>query len=316
MPYPFDETFASGIPAGFGTAGGAGGVTAAWNSAAQAADLVFTASTSFWRITAAELAFDFWFEMDVEVVASSGAPTFGFWLWTGTGYEGHRLAIDGSFWNHSYRTSTNAASETLVAVNAAWASVGSRKTIRLDVKRTPRGEWDLMLSIDGAAAWREVRRYYSTFLPCVAGSGITLRLHRAAGGTPSALSEAPTVVGRALPSSVAARILVPEHAAALRFNARGLRPLVAARNLYFAGNGRIVGTVKEKASPDRPLARRVLLLSENTNIVAAETWSDAAGDYRFERIDPSQRYTVVAYDNPPRLYRAVIADNLQPELMP
>ena len=43
--------------------------------------------------------------------------------------------------------------------------------------------------------------------------------------------------------------------------------------------------------------------------------ADANGDYRFEVIDPNQRYTVVSYDHK-HLYRAVIADNLQPHLMP
>ena len=38
-------------------------------------------------------------------------------------------------------------------------------------------------------------------------------------------------------------------------------------------------------------------------------------DARFEVIDPTQRYTVVSYDHK-HLYRAVIADNLQPQLMP
>lgn len=67
--------------------------------------------------------------------------------------------------------------------------------------------------------------------------------------------------------------------------------------------------------PDQPLERRVQLISENTRLLVAETWSDANGDYRFEVIDPTQRYTVVSYDHK-HLYRAVIADNLQPQLMP
>jgi hypothetical protein len=92
----------------------------------------------------------------------------------------------------------------------------------------------------------------------------------------------------------------------------------ARRNIHFGGHGFIAGTVKERGTPglpDRPLARRVQLISENTNLLVAETWSDAAGNYRFEHIDPTQRYTVVSYDHQ-RLYRAVIADNLVPENMP
>lgn len=84
------------------------------------------------------------------------------------------------------------------------------------------------------------------------------------------------------------------------------------RNIHFAGAGVIVGTVKEKGQPDQPLVRQVLLYSENTRLLVAETWSAADGSYRFESIDPNQRYTVVSYDHT-RQYRAVIADNLMPE---
>ena len=94
---------------------------------------------------------------------------------------------------------------------------------------------------------------------------------------------------------------------------RGISAL--RRDIHFGGTGRIEGTVKEKGQPDQPLVRRVLLISENTNLLVAETWSDATGNYRFEFIDPAQRYTVVSYDHE-HVYRAVIADNLTPELMP
>lgn len=89
----------------------------------------------------------------------------------------------------------------------------------------------------------------------------------------------------------------------------------ARRNIHFGGNGQITGTVKEKGQPDQPLVRRVQLISENTYLLVAETWSGADGSYRFEFIDPNQRYTVVSYDYK-HVYRAVIADNLIPEAMP
>ena len=37
MAYPFEEDFASGIPSGFASIGGSGGVTVTWNEAQQAA---------------------------------------------------------------------------------------------------------------------------------------------------------------------------------------------------------------------------------------------------------------------------------------
>ena len=90
------------------------------------------------------------------------------------------------------------------------------------------------------------------------------------------------------------------------------RGLVSTRrNIHFGGNGQITGTVKEKGQPDQPLIRQVLLLSENTHTLVASTWSQADGTYRFERIDPRQRYTVISTDHQ-QLYRAVIADKLTP----
>lgn len=87
------------------------------------------------------------------------------------------------------------------------------------------------------------------------------------------------------------------------------------RDIYFGGNGQITGTVKEKGQPDQPLVRQVLLYSENTHQLVADVWSDAAGNYRFEWLDPAQRYTVISTDYR-QMYRAVIADNLRPEAMP
>jgi hypothetical protein len=46
------------------------------------------------------------------------------------------------------------------------------------------------------------------------------------------------------------------------------------KNIHFSGHGFIVGTVKEKGQPDQPLVRRVQLISENTRVLVAETWSD------------------------------------------
>ena len=89
----------------------------------------------------------------------------------------------------------------------------------------------------------------------------------------------------------------------------------ARRNIYFGGDGQISGTVKEKGSLDQPLLRQVLLYSENTHTLVADTWSDAAGNYCFERLDRAQTYTVISTDYQ-QMYRAVIADRLRPEAMP
>lgn len=47
MAYPFEEDFVSGIPSGFASNGGGGGITATWEEAEQAARLVFNNAQNF-----------------------------------------------------------------------------------------------------------------------------------------------------------------------------------------------------------------------------------------------------------------------------
>lgn len=88
------------------------------------------------------------------------------------------------------------------------------------------------------------------------------------------------------------------------------------RDMLLGGNGIITGTVKEKSTPSNvPLYRRVRLIEQRSGYTLAETWSNATtGAYSFANIDRSLKYTVVSYDHT-GLYRAVIADNLTPDLM-
>lgn len=87
-------------------------------------------------------------------------------------------------------------------------------------------------------------------------------------------------------------------------------------DIYDAGHGRIVGTVKEKNTPSNTaLNRRVVLLSMPGSRAIRETWSDAeTGAYEFTEVATDRVYTVVSYDHTD-IYRAVLADNLRPELM-
>ncbi len=98
------------------------------------------------------------------------------------------------------------------------------------------------------------------------------------------------------------------------------QPIIGASpshlDLYDAGRGRIVGTVKEKNTPaNTPLKRRVVLLSMPGSRAMRETWSNPeTGTYEFTEIATDRRYTVVSYDHT-GIYRGVVADNLTPELM-
>lgn len=91
----------------------------------------------------------------------------------------------------------------------------------------------------------------------------------------------------------------------------------AVNTSWFAGTGRIVGTVKEKSSPSNvPLARRVVLHEMASCRVLAETTSSAAdGSYTFTGLSLTCKYYAVAFDHLGN-YRGVVADNLVPERTP
>jgi len=92
-------------------------------------------------------------------------------------------------------------------------------------------------------------------------------------------------------------------------------PIPSLMDVYHGGDGRIDATVKEKGTPDMPLRRKVRLVRERDGTVVRETWSDpVTGAYSFTNINRNERYTVISYDYEFN-YRAVIADNLQPDAM-
>lgn len=81
------------------------------------------------------------------------------------------------------------------------------------------------------------------------------------------------------------------------------------------GSYRIRGTVAITGSPNVLVRRRVRVFNARTSRCVAETWSDpVTGFYTFNNLR-LQAYFVVAEDYQHN-YRAVIADNLTPELMP
>lgn len=86
------------------------------------------------------------------------------------------------------------------------------------------------------------------------------------------------------------------------------------RDMQYGGAGVISGTVKIDAVTDIPVRRRVRLVRDRDGAVVRETWSDAAtGAYTFTGIDERERYSAISYDHTHDM-RAVIADNLAPEV--
>ena len=80
------------------------------------------------------------------------------------------------------------------------------------------------------------------------------------------------------------------------------------------GTATLTGTVKNIGSPNQPVARRVILIEEQSGRVIRETFSNATtGVYTFSELLPQARYTVIAYDHT-GVFSAVIADNLEATL--
>lgn len=317
MAYVFDETFEVGIPAGFATPGGYGDVAATWNADARAVDLVFQERQSFWRIHAAETTDDFWFEFEVQTLARTyDSVALGAWFWAGDRYSGHRLLAWKQLWHHCWWQANGTQHEQVELAPALWAVTGTRRTLRFDVKRMGHDVWLFQITDNGQIVRWDYKRSYESLLPCLYGYGLTMRVFRVAGGTPSALGPPPAPAFLALPAALGRTLPVPDLAGLRNYRQRAFHRLAGTRNHHYHGDHRIAGTVKEKGVPDdRPVARRVLLFDQRTHLCVRETWSDpVTGAYTFDHIDPVPRYIVIAYDHTHH-FRAVIADNLRAEPM-
>lgn len=108
----------------------------------------------------------------------------------------------------------------------------------------------------------------------------------------------------------------PSAGAAAPYSGGLLLALQKSRDYIHGGAGFITGTVEEKATPNIPLRRRVRLHRDVDGMMVRETWSHAAtGAYTFTDISPAYTYHAIAFDYA-RNYRAVVADNLTPEVSP
>lgn len=77
----------------------------------------------------------------------------------------------------------------------------------------------------------------------------------------------------------------------------------------FWGDGRIEGKVSIEGAA---ASRKVRLFDVLTGLLVAEAWSRKDGQYRFDFLDPSREYFVLAHDYV-RQFNAVIADWVKPE---
>ncbi|MBL0422573.1 hypothetical protein JI739_19670 [Ramlibacter sp. AW1] len=326
MAYPIDESFVAGIPTGFAQAAGGGSISSiTHNASAEAVDLTFNTTQSYWEMLQAEMSTDFWFEYEVELISkSTDAWHFGFWLKTGSGYEGYRYAVnkrDGwHFWQRSTWSGGGSEYNSIHGKEfpADWVGVGVRKRLRIDVKRhaafaDPVRLAHVRISADDVSVMEEWRWDGASFRPGIFGYGCVLRIHGVKGGLGSDL---PTVnIG--IHDSDPLMLLHPGIERTGFATVRGLeRKLGDDPESTLKQGGRITGTVKEKASPvNAPVVRKVVLIDQASQRVLRTAWSDGAGNYVFDQVNPERLYTVVSYDHT-GAYRAVIADSLKPTPYP
>lgn len=90
---------------------------------------------------------------------------------------------------------------------------------------------------------------------------------------------------------------------------------ILVRDVWHGGFGKIEGTTKIDGTPDYAVSREVRLIVERSGLCVRSTWSDPiTGEYSFENIDLSEKYTVISYDYEHN-FRAVVADNVTPDAM-
>lgn len=88
--------------------------------------------------------------------------------------------------------------------------------------------------------------------------------------------------------------------------------LAGSKDIYYGGNGQIVGTTKN--TPDAAVSRRVRLHESRSGHLIREGWSDTAGNYSFTDLNRDYTYYVVGFDHTDQ-YQGVVADKLIPEVM-
>lgn len=175
---------------------------------------------------------------------------------------------------------------------------------------TRNGSYDYTGFMAGVRVTKGVGRYTAAFTPPTAAFPGTAPAAGEAVFIP--LSETPQAKRWRLSAQKENRMAgsdLPAH------NLREVTMETSFMDAYHGGIGRIYGTVAEKGTPNKMLNREVLLIDEASNVVIRKTWSDpVTGAYEFVGIRQGVRYTVLSYDYT-QSFRAVVADNLLPELM-
>lgn len=328
MALILDESFLTGIPANFATPlAQSGTLSATYNAAAQAVDLSNLGSAqNCWAITSSPLQQQGEMEADLELLADTyNYQHLGLWLTTGAAN-----ASDGIRYAHFSSTSNSYSVGTwggpgLFGSESGGATVsntgfpfpiGTRRTFKVRWKLTSGMAVKVETYIDDQLKV-SYNPSFASFRAGIFLYGATVRVHQIK------VWDAPTVPFREatfrgfqpLEGSLSSSPI--EALDSLGPRNRTREQVRGSRNIHFAGNGRITGTVKEKGTASNvPVHRRVVLIDERTRLLVQEQWSDATtGVYNFIDVDHTHTFTVLSYDHT-GAFRAVVADGQIPELIP
>lgn len=318
MPYPINESFTSGIPAGFfallSNSGNNPSTNLNHNNALGCAVFDVPGGRHVLSVLAAGATSGFDFEADIEVASDySGRKIHGLWFSTNQGgvspLHGFGFFYDSSAaWIINGRDAAGfeQGSDVFGSPVVTIAGILTWKAEARSYVSSGGLYWSLKITVAGVVVFDRVG-YLSKFgpfpflMPGIYAISSKLNVH-AIRAVSLPVQEAGSV---RLPLSLASQALQPANTP---FGGSKLALATSAKNIYQGGSGRVAGVVTIENVPGR---RQVRLFNKKTALLVAEMWSSITGQYAFDGVDADQEYFVLAHDHL-RVYNAVVQDMLAP----
>ena len=311
------ETFATGIPAGFGSVlVDAATLSPVWDSASQAVDLDSSGFNAAWMFGLYAAANGLRLEFDVEILTAN----YGNNPMIGAVFKGGPQILQ-NFFQHAAApqaiSSARSASATTLGISAIDFNATAPGTLPTSGLHTyvlssapnSSGTRDYLMSVDGlGTAFSHGQTPSSAMLTGgIFVRSCKVRLHAVrvyeviAGGNLLPMLKPATLLGLDI---------LPPVQPVDAFRVRSTYADIGRKDLEWGGMGRVRGFTLDYVNPvNKPYPCRVRLVRDLDGMVIREAWSGADGGYDFQHIDESQSYSVIAY------YlahgkRAVISDGL------
>ena len=328
MALIIDESFTAGIPAGFATiANDAGTLTATYNSAQQAVDLVKGNYNSAWILnTFTTPSAEVEVEVDMEFLGGA-APYFGVYFSPNPSSPNYSACLYfscsptatgiGTFFTGTNRWGWTIDGDSTTGT-LSHISTGTRKTYTFRTKVQDGYRYFEIL-----ANGSRLGIYYlnnptltsSQFLrPSLFIRNGTFRVHSIrAWDQLSTSSPFPRVEGKVRGlKDVIGVMRLGSQGLSSKPNTRLLDVRISRKNIYYGGAKSISGVVTVNGIPAQ---RKVRLHAKSNGVVVQETWSKKDGSYTFSDLDESREYYVVSFDHP-EVYNMVGKDRIRFESDP